>query len=130
MLEIHAKTDVGLVRTNNEDYFFIDPDNRLIIVADGAGGYEYGEVASRLAVESCYQYLTREDYLQDTSDITQTLMDSITFANQQVIAYKKSIIPAVKWAPRFPVPILVIRWPISPGWETQGFFSLIAKRSG
>lgn len=89
MLEIHAKTDVGLVRTNNEDYFFIDPDNRLIIVADGAGGYEYGEVASRLAVESCYQYLTREDYLQDTSDITQTLMDSITFANQQVIAYKK-----------------------------------------
>ena len=89
MPEIHAKTDVGLVRTNNEDYFFIDPDNRLIIVADGAGGYEYGEVASRLAVESCYQYLTREDYLQDTSDITQTLMDSITFANQQVIAYKK-----------------------------------------
>jgi len=89
MLEIHAKTDVGLVRANNEDYFFIDPENRLIIVADGAGGYEYGEVASRLAVESCYQYLTREDYLQDTSDITQTLMDSITFANQQAIAYKK-----------------------------------------
>ena len=89
MLKVFAKTDVGLVRTNNEDFFFTDSENRLLIVADGAGGYEHGEIASRLAVESCYQYLTREDYLQDTSDITQTLMESITFANQQVIEFKK-----------------------------------------
>jgi serine/threonine protein phosphatase PrpC len=88
MLKIHAKSDVGLVRSNNEDFFFTDPVNRLIIVADGAGGHDYGEIASRLAVESCYQYLTREDYLQDTTNIPQTLMDSIIFANQQVIEYK------------------------------------------
>jgi len=93
MLKIYAKTDVGLVRSNNEDFFFTDADNRLIIVADGAGGHDYGEIASRVAVESCYQYLTREDYLQDTSDIPQTLMDSITFANQQVIEYKKKHMP-------------------------------------
>ena len=88
MLKIHAKTDVGLVRDNNEDYFYIDESNRLVIMADGAGGHEHGEVASRLAVESCYQYLTREDYLQDTPDIRQTLMESITFANKHVIVYK------------------------------------------
>ena len=93
MLKIFSKTDVGLVRNNNEDYFFTDPDNRLIIVADGAGGHDHGEIASRLAVESCYQYLTREDYLQDTDDIPQTLMESITFANQQVIEYKKKHLP-------------------------------------
>lgn len=93
MLKIYSQTDVGLVRSNNEDYYFTDPLNRLIILADGAGGHDHGEIASRLAVESCYQYLTREDYLEDTSNITQTLMDSITFANQQVIAYKEKHLP-------------------------------------
>lgn len=93
MLKIHAKSDVGLVRGNNEDFFFTDTDNRLVIVADGAGGHDHGEIASRLAVESCFQYLTREDYLQDTSNIPRTLMESITFANQQVIEYKQKYMP-------------------------------------
>lgn len=93
MLKLTSLTDVGLVRENNEDYYFTDPDNRLIIVADGAGGHDHGEIASRLAVESCYQYLTREDYLQDTSNVTQTLIESITFANSQVIEYKKKHLP-------------------------------------
>lgn len=93
MLKIYSKSDVGLVRTNNEDFFFTDLQYRLIILADGAGGHDHGEIASRLAVESCYQYLTREDYLEDTSNIPQTLMDSVTFANQQVIAYKEKNLP-------------------------------------
>lgn len=93
MLNMFCQTDVGLVRGNNEDYFFTDPGNRLLIIADGAGGHDHGEIASRLAVESCYQYLTREDYLQDTSNIPQTLADSISFANQQVIEYKKKHMP-------------------------------------
>lgn len=93
MLNLFSQTDVGLVRRNNEDYHFTDPGNGLIIVADGAGGHDHGEIASRIAVESCYQYLTREDYLQDTSNVTRTLMESITFANQQVIEYKKRHMP-------------------------------------
>ena len=93
MSKIVAKSDVGLVRNNNEDYFFVDEQYGLIIVADGAGGHEHGEIASRLAVESCYQYLTREDYLEDTTDIPQTLMDSVTFANQQVIEHKNKHLP-------------------------------------
>ena len=93
MLKIISKSDIGLIRDNNEDFYFTDSAYGLIIVADGAGGHDHGEIASRLAVESCYQYLTREDYLEDTSDITKTLMDSITFANQQVIEYKKKHMP-------------------------------------
>lgn len=93
MLKVFSKTDVGLVRRNNEDYVFTDSENGLILVADGAGGHQHGEIASRLAVESCYQYLTREDYLQDTTDIAKTLIDSIAFANQQVIDYKKARLP-------------------------------------
>jgi protein phosphatase len=47
-----AKTDVGLVRTNNEDFYLVDPPRGLLIVADGMGGHAAGEVASQLAVET------------------------------------------------------------------------------
>lgn len=41
-----AVTDVGTVRTGNEDALVDLPDARLWAVADGAGGHEHGEVAS------------------------------------------------------------------------------------
>lgn len=47
---VSALTDVGRVREHNEDAFYVSPDGRLLIVADGMGGYEAGEVASALAV--------------------------------------------------------------------------------
>jgi protein phosphatase/serine/threonine-protein phosphatase Stp1 len=43
-----ALTDVGTVRTNNEDSFVSRPEIGLWMVADGAGGHEHGEIASRM----------------------------------------------------------------------------------
>ncbi|HYZ64232.1 MAG TPA: protein phosphatase 2C domain-containing protein [Acetobacteraceae bacterium] len=43
-----ALTDVGTVRTNNEDSYVARPEIGLWMVADGAGGHEHGELASRM----------------------------------------------------------------------------------
>ena len=45
-----AKTDVGMKRTHNEDYFSLIEDEQLFMVADGMGGHAAGEVASGLAI--------------------------------------------------------------------------------
>jgi len=53
-------TDVGRVRDHNEDAFYLSEDGRLLLVADGMGGHEAGEVASALAIEAAAQFVTAE----------------------------------------------------------------------
>lgn len=48
-LEIVVKTDPGMVRSHNEDSVFGNPHRGLVILADGMGGYNAGEVASGMA---------------------------------------------------------------------------------
>src|SRR5438874_4690792 len=49
-------TDVGRVRTNNEDCFRIASPLNLFVLADGMGGEAHGEVASALAVETVVKH--------------------------------------------------------------------------
>jgi len=57
-----AKTDVGMKRTHNEDYFSLIEDEQLFLVADGMGGHASGEVASKMAAETIAEFYqsTRE----------------------------------------------------------------------
>ena len=54
-------TDVGRVRTNNEDCFRIIAPLNLFVLADGMGGEAHGEIASALAVETVVKHCLDEE---------------------------------------------------------------------
>ena len=55
-------SDVGRKRARNEDAFLVDDELGLYVVADGMGGHQAGEVASREAVEALHGMVLREEY--------------------------------------------------------------------
>jgi serine/threonine protein phosphatase PrpC len=57
MLEAFGLSDPGCVRPNNEDYFISNPDAGIFVLADGMGGANGGEFASRLGAERLYEIL-------------------------------------------------------------------------
>ena len=91
-MELASLTDLGCQRSNNEDrYSYWEPVNdeefarqgRLAIVADGMGGYEGGQEASRIAVET-----VREVYAGAVDrDPQSVLIDALRRAHQLIQDY-------------------------------------------
>jgi serine/threonine protein phosphatase PrpC len=67
LVDISGLSDIGCVRTNNEDRFHIDTQLGICLVADGMGGHGYGEIAAAIAVEVSYQFLLSS---RDLFDVT------------------------------------------------------------
>lgn len=93
MITAYARTDKGNVRDTNEDYYYISDsldDVKLYILADGMGGYNGGEVASKLAVETAKNYIVNnfKDAEKDKDSIIQLVGSSMEYAN--MIVYEKS----------------------------------------
>jgi PPM family protein phosphatase len=87
-VELANLTDIGCQRENNEDYYcYWEPEGeeefaakgRLAIVADGMGGYEGGELASRLAVETI-----KQSYISCTSDPQTSLLRGFGTAHESI----------------------------------------------
>ncbi len=87
-------TNVGRVRTNNEDYFRIVAPLHLFVLSDGMGGEAHGEVASALAVETVVQHCVDGqknaavtlygEQQPDWSDKTKRLSSAAHLANQKI----------------------------------------------
>jgi protein phosphatase len=80
MLECFALTNPGCIRRNNEDYCRLEPELGIYALADGMGGANAGEQASKLAVDSVVDLL-RSSGQRDS----QGLLAAVEEANRRVL---------------------------------------------
>ncbi len=85
------KSDVGKVRLNNEDAFYFPQKGyefpELYIVADGMGGHQGGEIASRIAVKEVSSYINSNLSQDcDTQKVKRILESSIVKANSKILS--------------------------------------------
>lgn len=87
MIKAYAKTDIGKMREMNQDYFYVSNNElQLYILADGMGGYQGGEIASKLAVISVKNYIKNNfnETPKDKENLLKLISSSIEYANMVV----------------------------------------------
>ena len=88
-----AKTDVGKARDMNQDYYYISsPEDplKIYILADGMGGYNGGEIASKLATTTALSYIQSnfENTPKEREDILKLVKSAMEYAN--MVVYEKA----------------------------------------
>ena len=82
-------SDVGNFRKVNEDYidYFIDNQKSIYVIADGMGGHNAGDIASKLAVENTINYLNSMPNINNMED---DLRNAIIDSNYKIHELSKS----------------------------------------
>lgn len=91
LMTFYGNTDMGRLRSNNEDTFIIqniwDENHILAVVIDGVGGYDGGEIASGMAKKQIVEYL--ENY--SNGERLELLKQAVISANNVIFAERKNI---------------------------------------
>jgi protein phosphatase len=66
-IESAGLTDIGKKRKGNEDAYLVDDDLRLYVVADGMGGRQAGEIASRIVIDTIHRTMAK---VHDATDLS------------------------------------------------------------
>ncbi|HUO97458.1 MAG TPA: Stp1/IreP family PP2C-type Ser/Thr phosphatase [Rhizomicrobium sp.] len=103
VLEIASCTDPGMVRSHNEDSIASDPANGLVVLADGMGGYNAGEVASGMATTvittEIQQLLTKVQPFQIDEETKAPV--AARMIREQVLKANTSIYQAAQSQPQY-----------------------------
>ncbi|MCX8021767.1 MAG: protein phosphatase 2C domain-containing protein [Syntrophorhabdaceae bacterium] len=83
-MRIITRTDKGMVRYNNEDSLLVNEEMGIILIADGMGGHQAGEVASALAVNIAYRFL-EEGLKKGIKEIGPLIYNAMLEANKGVL---------------------------------------------
>src|SRR5687768_15837924 len=102
-LEIATCTDPGMVRSHNEDSIAADPANGLVVLADGMGGYNAGEVASGMATTVIITEMRQILGSAKPYDVAQGSSEEIAarMVREQVLKANSSIYQAAQSQPQY-----------------------------